>query len=490
MGVRSDNQGYLKDMEPPQSKTWKSIGAPHTHLWASSFIGNLSLKYRGGANHPFFVTPAVFIYRNPRDILISESYYYSNSSKMTQLSGYFQTMTPEERLCSLIEGDPLISDLSQRLGGYLPWLKYPNVIPVSYEELVGGKGGGNDIEQMLTIWSLQLKLHVPGSPFVFSQQLNGGSDQSATFRKGRLGEHNKELSEQHWSLLSRIEGQYMPKMGYSMERDCPVPFPAHRDLFRHRPLGIKAEKIESKNSDTGKVVGTSILYEDFLGFNLIASEGKIWALDRMAGATDFCDTNKLAELVASGHLLLAETVDSARIAVLSHHLKQRQESLPPRLSMIAPESDDATRIIEEDYFGYNLILHAGQVWAAKMAAGPLDFANAAVVANWLSDEKLLRAATLDGARLAVGRLLDRQAYEAGMSKLGTLLEEQLLALAIRLDSGLEEVTRSSEERLSTTENRLEQRQKSLIQRLEERFFALERSRWRQWLGHKKNNGKL
>ncbi|MCK9637749.1 MAG: hypothetical protein M0R41_15860, partial [Methylobacter tundripaludum] len=80
---------------------------------------------------------------------------------------------------------------------------------------------------------------------------------------------------------------------------------------------------------------------------------------------------------------------------------------------------------------------------------------------------LLQAATVDGACAAVDRLLDRQAVEAGLSKLGTAIDEKLTSLASRLESSLEEAARRSDER----------------------FVVLEHPRWRQWLGRKKNNGK-
>ncbi len=544
MGIHSDHHGYIDDMASPQPGTWKSVSTAHTHLVAPKFIDSITGHYNGGAKHPFFHTPVIFMYRNPRDILISESHYYVISTNT--LSGYFLPMNQNERLCLLIEGDSMIAGLNTRLSGYLPWLKYQNIIPVSFEELVGERGGGNDIEQMLTIWSLQIKLHIPGSPFTFSQQMNGGGDKSATFRKGQLGEYKNELSEIHWNQLHTIESQYMPEMGYSMERDYPDPFPAHRDFFRHRPLTVSALKNESGN------VEAILLHKNFHGFNLIASEGKIWALDILVGDVDFSDTEKLDNLTASEHLLLlkADTTESAQIAILSK-IQDQITATPeldgsPRLlkedyygfnliayagyawaldmtagkvdlgdtnvvedllakgqllrtvtvdglcsavdrlldhrifedalSKLRTEVDEKiialtvhlenglddilcsnyTRILEEDYFGYNLILHARQVWAAKMAAGPLDFADAVVVADWLTDGRLLRAATLDGARVAVGRLLDRQAYEAGLSKLGTLLEKQLLALAARLESGLEEAATINDNRLNGIEARLEQ----------------------------------
>lgn len=81
MGVHHDQHGYIRDMEQPQPGTWKSARYPHTHLWAPEFLTKLAGEFEGGANHPFFSSPVLFMYRNPRDILVSEGYYYTAVSK-------------------------------------------------------------------------------------------------------------------------------------------------------------------------------------------------------------------------------------------------------------------------------------------------------------------------------------------------------------------------------------------------------------------------
>ena len=65
---------------------------------------------------------------------------------------------------ALIDDPWLFGSFRDRMAGFVPWLEFSNVIPVSFEELVGARGGGDDATQRRLIWSLQLKLHVPGSP--------------------------------------------------------------------------------------------------------------------------------------------------------------------------------------------------------------------------------------------------------------------------------------------------------------------------------------
>jgi len=226
-----------------------------------------------------------------------------------------------------------------------------------------------------------------------------------------------------------------------------------------------------------------LLQEDYLGYNLIACAGRVWAVEMAAGSLDFANATEVEDWLANGSLLRAVTVDGACAAVdrllerrtfeaglstIETRLEQRQESIAQRLSLIVPESGDEPRLLQEDYFGYNLIACAGRVWAVEMAAGSLDFANATEVEDWLANGSLLRAVTVDGACAAVDRLLDRRAFEACLSKLETALDEKLTSLASRFERSLEEAAYRSNER----------------------FVALERPKWRQWLGRKKNNEKI
>lgn len=471
-GFAHDEHGYLNELEPPMPGTWKSVAHAHTHLVAPRLLANLTEHYRGGANHPFFSSPVVFLYRKPRDIVVSENHYYIDQSKVAQLAGYFCSMLPHERLSSLIEGDPLVGGLSERMRGYLPWFRFSNVIPVSYEELVGERGGGAALEQMQAIWALQLKLHIPGTPSVFAGNLALSAGKTATFRQGAIGDHKKQFSDIHWSLLSTVEDEYMQQMGYSTDRECADPFPAHRHVFRRRPLKFGSATNETDATPAGNHTIAKILYADYHGFNLIVSEGNIWALDMSVGDVDFGDAKKLDDLVGNRRLFKADSVDAARMAVLSHCLSR---------ILVEPEPDGQPRLLEDDYRGYNLISYAGRAWAAEMAAGAIDLTDAEMRAAWLADGRLLRATTADGARAAVDRLLGQRA-----------LESHLTSMTSRLENEIKSTAKHADERLSEMTVRLVQGQQLLEQKIEGRLAALECPWWQRMLGlsKKKNSGEM
>ena len=112
------------------------------HTVAREFFGNFS----GSADreHPFLQSPALFIYRDPRDILISEAHWYHREQEFPLLQPYLGHLTFNDRLLRLLDDPCCLGSIRDRVAGYAPWLDFPNVIPVSFEELVGSAGGGSD----------------------------------------------------------------------------------------------------------------------------------------------------------------------------------------------------------------------------------------------------------------------------------------------------------------------------------------------------------
>ena len=208
----------------------------HSHIYASEFVDWLSTQPRGGARHPFFSTPALFIYRNPMDVLVSEVFYYIKREK-TALAYFFQDMPPEELCLHLMRDESLIPPLRQRILKRAPWTLLKNVIPLSYEELVGPRGGGTLEAQARAIWSVQLKLHISGSPTAYGERAY--AEQSATFRRGHINSHKEFFREEHYREFRRLPQDFMEVLGYSVDDDfCDGYLPRFVDAFRRRPLRL------------------------------------------------------------------------------------------------------------------------------------------------------------------------------------------------------------------------------------------------------------
>jgi hypothetical protein len=218
-------------------RTYFFLAHEHSHMLAEDFFAALANEPHGGIHHPFFSHPCLFIYRNPMDIVVSEAFYYTQREK-TAVAYYFEDMTIAERCLRLIVDDPLLRSIRKRAIGYAPWLRLKNVIPLSYEELVGERGGGSTVEQMRSIWSLQLKLHIPGKPASIGARMY--TEQSATFRKGRIHGHKEYFGERHYQEFRALPQDFMREYGYEVDDDFGEGYvPRFVETFRRRPLRLE-----------------------------------------------------------------------------------------------------------------------------------------------------------------------------------------------------------------------------------------------------------
>jgi hypothetical protein len=101
--------------------------------------------------------------------------------------------------------------------------------------LIGPQGDGSSEAQQRTIWSLQLKLHVPGRPQEHGARIfNPGS---WTFRKGTINSHRQLFGTEHYQAFRELNQDFMHSLGYDMDDAFEVGYlPRFVELFRRRPL--------------------------------------------------------------------------------------------------------------------------------------------------------------------------------------------------------------------------------------------------------------
>ena len=229
---RLHSGGALQNSPVPH--TWYFPHGNDSHVPASRFFHEIGQVDRGGFEHPLFTTPVIFMYRNPLDILVSEATYLGAGGK-APASHYFQALDEATRISELIENPLLVGWFHERMMSFSPWLSLPNVIPVSFEELVGPKGGGSLDAQVRAIWSLQLRLQIPGVPAFFAEVAFFTG--SPTFNKGQIGRHKQVLKPRHMDALAGFPQQFMQRFGYDIADECgPGYLPRFVDGFRNQEL--------------------------------------------------------------------------------------------------------------------------------------------------------------------------------------------------------------------------------------------------------------
>lgn len=226
--------------EWPRPRHWYCVEYSNSHTRATDFfVDTVRRSAFGNRHHAFATSPALFIYRNPLDIVVSEANYYHRNGNAI-FGGYLKNRSLEGRQLTLVDDPWLFGTLRDRMAGFVPWLEFPNVVPVSFEELVGARGGGDDAVQRRLIWSLQLKLHVPGRPDAFASQVF--DPESATFNAGQIGSHREKLAERARKRFLELPQDFMRALGYAaQDATAPGRFPLRTEEFILRPLATAEE---------------------------------------------------------------------------------------------------------------------------------------------------------------------------------------------------------------------------------------------------------
>jgi predicted nucleic acid-binding Zn-ribbon protein len=266
----------LVTMSELNPKTWYALSHSHIHTSCKDFFRSSAM---GGLfsnlGPPISNETIVFMYRDPRDILVSEAHWYQQPEAAIW-SNMFSESTFEDRLRRLVD-DPLLGTIRDRIMEFVPWLSFPNVIPVSFEELVGSKGGGDDLSQLRTIWSLMLRLQIDGAPKTVAEELFDPA--SPTFRAGQIGTWREPFEANGiGEMLDTLPTDYLEAFGYDGDE---ARFEKVSDGFRRKYPQFQRLSSEYR----------PVLVEAFEGWNIVQFQRKYFAFRQEWGELDL---NKLA----------------------------------------------------------------------------------------------------------------------------------------------------------------------------------------------------
>ena len=124
--------GIVHDEFPLPGK-WYCVEYSNSHTVARDFfVDSVRRAPYGNRFHAFTSAPALFIYRHPLDVLVSEANYYHLEGR-TAFAGYLSSLPFEQRVHRLVDDPWLLGSIRDRVGGFAPWLEFQNVVPVSFE---------------------------------------------------------------------------------------------------------------------------------------------------------------------------------------------------------------------------------------------------------------------------------------------------------------------------------------------------------------------
>jgi hypothetical protein len=165
-----------------------------------------------------------FIYRDPRDVVVSHVFYVTELANRHVHHDYYvnQLKDFDERLRVSILGRPELEypfpNIRERFEPYIPWLERTEVLALRFEDLIADS----------PTWLRQIFDHAINRGFVSAKNPAEAvavlaraidSKRSPTFRKGESGGWREHFNESNKKLFNKTCGNLLIRLGYEQNQN-------------------------------------------------------------------------------------------------------------------------------------------------------------------------------------------------------------------------------------------------------------------------------
>lgn len=164
-----------------------------------------------------------FIYRDPRDMLVSHVFFATDMHLGHGMHTYYQALPDfNERLKIAITGidqDGLFMvNVRQRYEGVFQWLEQPSTLCIRFEDLIHDRNGA--LNQMLDqVEKTGFKIPTPRDKALEIIFDAVQPQKSHTFRSGKTGGWKEHFTVENKNLFKDIAGELLVKLGYEPDND-------------------------------------------------------------------------------------------------------------------------------------------------------------------------------------------------------------------------------------------------------------------------------
>jgi hypothetical protein len=203
-GFYEDHLSRLKTLKPNE------FGLGHLHFTPryANMLKQLHLKH-------------IFVYRDPRDVLTSLTYFIPEKWPTHPLHQPFKKLSTKERALTLIRGiQGNFPNFMDYFGPFYGWLNDRNSLHVSFEQLVGSQSSRQQALHNIIhfLWNNQ-STPLPVNRVVQVMERNINPNQSRTFRKGKIGSWKEEFDEETKNAFKDVAGQLLIETGYEKNHE-------------------------------------------------------------------------------------------------------------------------------------------------------------------------------------------------------------------------------------------------------------------------------
>ncbi|MBV6450146.1 MAG: hypothetical protein MHPDNHAH_00867 [Anaerolineales bacterium] len=158
-----------------------------------------------------------FIFRDPRDVVVSHVFYVTEMEKNHVHHAYYQSLSDfDARLKVSILGRPdtdvEFPNIAERFASYMDWLNHPEVLPIHFEDLIHDRAA--TLTRIMDHFLARVPLQTPRKLILDSLESAINPSRSPTFRSGKTGEWKKYFTDEHKKIFNEVAGDLLIRLGY------------------------------------------------------------------------------------------------------------------------------------------------------------------------------------------------------------------------------------------------------------------------------------
>ncbi len=164
-----------------------------------------------------------FIYRDLRDVVISEAHYLTDMNRWHRLHKYYKALlSMEDRISFSITGAMAnhfpynYPNIAERFNRYKKWLDEPDVFTVKYEDL-NSDNVESVVRNIIRFYIQKSNKEINEDEFVKKALMNINPEHSHTFRTGKSGNWKHIFTESHKDLMKKMAGNLLIELGYEKD---------------------------------------------------------------------------------------------------------------------------------------------------------------------------------------------------------------------------------------------------------------------------------
>ena len=154
----------------------------------------------------------LFIWRDPRDVLISEAHYLSKMNRWHAMHRSFKACrNARERIALALEGDGSMRypNARERVGAYMGWRSDANCIVVRFEDLINPETREAEIQRIRVSYAQRAQIDVSEVTALETLVAAIAPERSHTFNRGEAERWRTDMTEQEQDRSRQLLGEWL-----------------------------------------------------------------------------------------------------------------------------------------------------------------------------------------------------------------------------------------------------------------------------------------